>query len=319
MRIEALDVNASSGILAAALISGKNPAWDEDEDGSAMGVTGRTFPVFKTARTQAATKTGSSRPAGVTKPRTLDLRQIVKLINLGANKLKILNLLRRRDWLKIMRLLPKDLLVNALRLFSKAKLLRMILHLPRKFVLQIMLKLFKIHELVKRMPTSQLMRILRSPKMDNRKLATGILNTMEPRFLQMLMSRIFGGNQDFTKLKPREIFKLLMEVDRCRITESLKTMPFKALQPLVTHFIKKEPELLFYLSEAFVYKQMSQIPKPYLIQACSVLPPEVLMHMLEQLPNPMLLLAAAQIDDKSLEDYLVSQHGDILQMLGEAA
>jgi hypothetical protein len=47
MRIEALDVNASSGILAAALISGKNPAWDEDEDGSAMGVTGRTFPAPK--------------------------------------------------------------------------------------------------------------------------------------------------------------------------------------------------------------------------------------------------------------------------------
>jgi hypothetical protein len=135
----------------------------------------------------------------------------------------------------------------------------------------------------------------------------------------MLMSRIFGGNQDFTKLKPREIFKLLMEVDRARITESLKTMPFKALQPMVAQYIKKEPELLFYLSEAFVSKLMGTIPKPYLIQACSILPPEILLRMLNQLPNPMLLLAAAQIDDKSLEDFLISEHGDLLQMLAGVA
>ena len=337
MRIELLDVNANPPILPTAAIAGKphglepqgledDSDWP-DEQGNSMGVTGRTFPLHRAQRTAQGQgiskagqdcKTGSTRPTGTTRRRPLDLHEIVKLINLGANKLKVLNLLHRRDWLQILRLLPQDLLVNALRLFSKEKLLRMIMHLPRKFLLKIMLSLFKIKELVKRMPTSQLMRILRSPSMDNRKLAKGIVK-MDPQFLQLLMSRIFGTNQDFTKLKPLEIFKLLMNVDRCRITESLKTMPFKALQPLVTDYIKKEPHLLFFLSEGFVYRQMSQIPKPYLIQACAILPPEFLLRMLEQLPNPMLLMAAAQIDDKSLEDYMISQHGDILQMLGGAA
>ncbi len=332
MRIELLDVNTNPAIIPVAFIEGKPQALEDgseepEEQTGYMGATGRTFPLHRAhraaagegvQRAHAPCKTGSPRGTGAVKRRALDLREIVKLINLGANKLKVLNLLHRRDWLKILRLLPQDLLVNALRLFSKEKLLRMIMHLPRKFLLKIMLSLFKIRELVKRMPTSQLMRILRSPSMDNRKLAKGIVK-MDPQFLQLLMSRIFGTNQDFTKLKPLEIFKLLMNVDRCRITESLKTMPFKALQPLVTDYIKKEPHLLFFLSEGFVYKQMSQIPKPYLIQACAILPPEFLLRMLEQLPNPMLMMAAAQIDDKSLEDYMVSQHGDILQMLGGAA
>ena len=318
MRIEALDPTGGQSILPVAMATGKDAPWYEGEEGTEMGPTGRSFPVSRTRNTQSLQSTKGMQATRSGRSPILDLREIVKLLHIGANKLKVLKLLRRRDWLKILKLLPQKLLVNALRLFSKEKLVRMILHLPRKFALRILLSLYKIDELVKRMPTSQLMRILRSPKMDNRKLAKGIVQ-MEPRFLQMLMTRIFGGNRDFTKMKQPEIYKMLMQTDRALITESLKTMPFKALQPLVSFYIKQEPELLFFLSEAFVYKLLSKMPKPFLIQACDILPPDILLRMLNQLPNPMLMMAAAQIDDKSFEEYLIAEHGDLLQMLGGAA
>jgi len=328
MRIDALsDLNTNTAILAAAVVYGRNQAQssqdaDEDENGQTMSATGRTFSPRKTGRAQyigRASRTGDTQASDAGPINgVIDLHQIVKLLNIGANKTKILKLLRRRDWMKILRLLPHDLLVNALRLFNKEKLVKMMLHLPPKFTLKLILQLFKIDELVKRMPTSQLMRILRAPQMDNRKLAKGIL-TMEPRFLQMLMTRIYGGNKDYTKMKPLELFKMLMQTDRSLITENLKTMPFKALQPMVAKFIKKEPELLFNLSEYFISRLMGSIPKPFLIKACAILPPEILMTMLEQLPNPMLMMAAAQVDDHTFEDFLVSQHGDLLQMLASAA
>ena len=320
MRIDALlDTRANPAIMAAATVYGRNPAWDDEDGSSSMSATGRTFPCPKTGRARyisAVNRTGRTIGAkGLPQSNgVIDLHEIVKLLNIGANKLKILNLLRRRDLLKIIRMLPHDLLVNALRLFNKEKLAKMMLRLPPKYTLKLVLQLFKIDELVKRMPTSQLMKILKAPQMDNRKLAKGIL-TMEPRFLQMLMSRIYGGNKDYTKLKPLEIFKMLMQTDRALINESLKTMPFKALQPMVSKMLKKEPELLCNVSEYFISRLVSSLPKPMLIRACMILPPEILMTMLGQLPNPMLVLAASQIDNNTFENYLVSQQGDLLQML----
>jgi len=320
MRIDALlDSTANPAILAAATVYARNPALDEDDTASSMGSTGRTFPCHKTGRARyisAVNRTGrTAAKAGLPQSNgVIDLYEIIKLLNIGENKIKVLNLLKRQDLLKIIRMLPQELLVNALRLFNKEKLMKMMLHLPPKYTLKLVLQLFKIDELVKRMPTSQLMRILKAPQMDNRKLATGIL-TMEPRFLQLLMSRIYGGNKDYTKLKPLEIFKMLMQTDRAFINESLKTMPFKALQPMVSKMLKKEPELLCNVSEYFISRLVGSLPKPMLIRACMILPPEILMTMLGQLPNPMLVLAAAQIDDSSFEKYLVSQQGDLLQML----
>jgi hypothetical protein len=334
MRIDALsELTASPAIMAAASVYGRHPAVDDDEaenqgnyQNGTMGVTGRSFIIHKSGRaryiSRASRLQGTSGVSGMDEASStrgvLDLRHIVKLLHLGANKLKILKLLRRRDWMKILRLLPKDLLVNALRLFSKEKLVKMMLRLPPKYTLKLVLQLFKIDELVKRMPTSQLMRILKAPKMDNRKLATGISH-MEPRFIQLLMTRIYGGNRDYTKLAPLEIFKMLMQTDRALINESLKTMPFKALQPLVSQFLKKEPELLVNVSEYFIHRLMSSLPKPFLMKACAILPPEILMTMLAQLPNPSLVIAAAQVDDHTFEDFLVAEHGDLLQMLAEAA
>lgn len=247
----------------------------------------------------------------------IDLREIAKLLKLGDHKIYILKMLRRHDWLKILRLMPQELLVNALRLFSREKLLKLILQLPKDLLLNVLLKMVKLDTLVKKMPTTELMRILRCHKLDNRELTKSIMK-LDPQFILLLLQRIYG-NYDYSKLKPYDVFKIFMQTDKERITETLKGMPFKVLQQMVSGFLKKDPELMFNLSEAFVFKVMSQLDKPTLIQGCSILPPEILIKMLCQLPDPMLLLAAAQIDDHSFEDFLISQHADLLTMLASAA
>lgn len=306
--------------MPTAAVSSRNPAWDDDdENADPLGYNARPYTCNQSGRAsfigqpQYAGRKGMSPITGI-----VDLHQIVQMINLSANKAKVLNLLTRPDLLKVIAMLPQNLLVNSLRLFSKQKLSNMMLHLPPKYVLPMMIQLFTANDLVKRMPTSQIMRIIKAPQMNNRTLAQGIL-TMNPQFIQLLLTRIYGGNRDYTKMKPRDIFTLLMETDRERINESLKTLPFKALQPMINKFIKKNPELIFNLSEYFVSKLVNELPKPMLLNACSILPPDMLMVMLEQLPNSMLVIAGSQIDDKTLEDYLVSQQGNLLQELASAA
>jgi hypothetical protein len=243
----------------------------------------------------------------------LDLKSLVKLLKVHSQKLRILRMMRRSNWIELLRLLPKEMLVNALRLFSKAKLLKLILHLPKPFLIKMLLRIYKLEELIKKMPTAELLRIMRNKRVNSRELAKGIL-ALEPKFILMLLQKIYG-HHDYSKLKPYDIMRIFMHTPKERIMEAFKTMPFKALQQLVTGFIKKDPVLLMGMSDGFIFKLLAPCPKPILIDSCKVLPPEILIKLLSQLPDQFLMLAAAQVDDKTFEDFLISKHGDLLRKM----
>src|SRR5690606_30271227 len=138
-------------------------------------------------------------------------------------------LLQRADWIELLYLMPKELLVNALRLFSKAKLLRLIMMLPKQFLIKMLLRIFTLEDLIKKMPTNELMRILRSHKLNNRELVKG-LQKMEPKFILLLLQRIYG-NYDYSHLKQYEIMRIFMHTRKERLMEAFKTLPFEALTP----------------------------------------------------------------------------------------
>jgi len=314
MRIDGLE--ASLGPNVAVSSSPQNYWWNQDQpDEEIMGVTGRSFPNPKAQKTGRANRGG--RLKGVQAGKRMDLSQLVKMLKIGANKIRIMKMLQRSEWIKLLHLLPKDMLVNALRFFSKEKLLRLIMHLPKPLLIKLLLRVVKLTELVKKMPTVELMRILRSHKLQNRELAKGIMK-LEPKFILLLLQRIYG-DYDYSKLKPYDLFRIFMQTNKERMTEALKTMPFKVLQQLVGDFVKQDPELLLHLSDRFIFKVLEKRTKPELIEGCRVLPPEILVQMLCQLPDPLLMLAAAQLDDKEFENYLTSQHPDLLQLLAGVA
>lgn len=97
--------------------------------------------------------------------------------------------------------------------------------------------------------------------------------------------------------------------------EAFKTLPFKALQPLVTGFVKQDPALLMSMSDGFIFKLLDKCPKPTIIEGCMVLPQQLLMKMLTQLPDQLLMLATAQVDDRTFEDYLISKQSNLLRSM----
>lgn len=243
----------------------------------------------------------------------LDLKSLVKLLKVSSQKLRILRMLRRGNWMELLRLMPREMLVNALRLFNKEKLVRLLMNLPKPLLIKMLLKIYKLHELIKKMPTPELMRILRNKRLNNRELAKGIL-AMEPKFILMMLQKLYGYH-DYSGLKPYDLMRIFMHTPKERLMEAFKTMPFKALQPLVTGFVKKDPELLMSMSEAFIFKLLDRCPKPTILQGCMILPQEILLKMLVQLPDQFLMLAAAQADDKTFEEYLIAKHGDLLRSM----
>jgi hypothetical protein len=287
-----------------------------------MTGTGRSYVVNSIEEAeQLIGKVSSSGPLGrnpaIRANGLLDLAEVVRLLDVGRNKIKILRLLTRGELVNILHLLPKELLVNALRLFNKNKLLRLIMGLPKPFLLKMLLSVMKLDTLIKKMPTNELMRILRSKKLNNRELTKG-LQKMEPQFIQLLLQRVHG-NYDYSGLKSYELAQIFMRTPKERLMEGFKTLPFKALVPLVTGFVKEDPSLLMNMSDDFMAKLFERMSKPMLLKSCMVLPEEMLVKMLSQLPTPMLVVAASQIDDKTFQQYLMSQQPQLLKMLSGAA
>ena len=244
---------------------------------------------------------------------SLDLNDIIKLLDLGRNKLAVLRLLRRSDWIRLLYLLPKELLVDGLRFFSKEKLLALVMFLPREYLVRMMLFLFSIEELVMKMPTTELMRVLRAPKLDNRALVRGLQN-MDPRFLKMLLTQIYGDG-DYANMKPYELWRLFMNADKSRLMEAFRTLPFKAITPFVTGFVKEDTELLGLLGDEFIFKLFDEMGKSTLMESCILLPEDLLVRMLIQLPDKFLVEVAAQIDDNLFADYLINCQADLLRAL----
>lgn len=283
--------------------------------------TGRSYVVNSIEEAQKLvgqiSKTAPGRSSVFSANGLMDLTEILRLLDVGRNKVKILRLLTRGDLLNVLQLLPKELLVNALRLFNKVKLLRLILGLPKPFLIKMLLSVMKLDSLIKKMPTSELMRILRSRKLNNRELTKG-LRQMEPQFVQLLLQRVHG-NYDYSHLKPYELAQIFMQTPKERLMEGFKTLPFKALIPFVTGFVKEDPTLLMNMSDDFMYKLFDRMSKPMLLKSCMVLPEEMIIKMLAQLPSPLLVVAASQIDDSTFAKYLMSQQPQLLKMLAGSA
>lgn len=311
MRIEAAEAITASGLAVSEVHWYTHPKKEELEELKRKGLP---LPFGKTGKASRARKTASSSRYHTLNPLAgLDLKSLVKALKVSSQKLRILRMLRRSNWLELLQLMPKELLLNGLRLFSKEKLVKMLIRLPKPLLIKLLLRIFKLEELIQKMPTGELLRILRNKRINNRELAKGIMQ-MEPRFILQLLQKLYGYH-DYSNLKPYDLMRIFMHTPKERLMEAFKTMPFKALQPLVTNFIKKDPTLLMGMSDAFILKLLERCPKPTLLQGCQVLPPEMLIKMLTQLPDQFLMIATAQVDDKTFEDYLIAKHANILMAM----
>jgi hypothetical protein len=293
MRIESIDVD--SGVSLAAQIS-----YSE-----LKGVNGKIAP-------DALADNSGVRFLQDNGWRSSDLYEITRALQLSGkeNKILLLQLLKRSALLELIGLMDKGLIIDGLRFLSQEKLLRMMMLLPKMVLFQLLLQLMSLETLIKFMPPGELFNILRSRKLDNRAMLQGFQG-MDPKFLLQLMGYIL--NTESHGLRHAEMLHVLFTTKKHIIMDGLKELPYKALQPFVTSFVKQNPELLELVSQAFVFKMLSQIPKPALLATLHCLPKEIIMDLfVSQLADKFLVMVASNIDEKTLSEYLISSQPQLL-------
>ncbi len=319
MRIEGIN-NLENVLTLLAQVSSSNVDASEVRTGSVYSAFGeeeiwagnRSGSASNLRETKSSKNTtGTRRQSGVNH-RGLDLYEIVKGLEVSQNKIMILRLLKRGDLLRILFLLDKNQLINGLRFFSKSRLLRLLMLLPKHTLLKMLLHLFPLEQLMKKMPAKELMSILRSRKLNVRELVKGF-QTMEPKHLHFILGKITGLNVQH--LSMREMMAIFMKLKKRHILEGMRFLPYKGLTPFVTGFTKKDPSLLQNVSLSFIFKQFDKMSKPTMINSFRVLDNKTLIKFLANLPDKFLLQVAAQIDDSQLEQLLVAEQPQLLALL----
>ncbi len=111
-----------------------------------------------------------------------DIYEVLRSLGLSRmdNKVMLLSLLTRGDIYQILHLLDKQELIYGLRFFSQAKLIALMMQLPKELLIKMLLTIMTPEDLVARMPTRELFNILRSRQLTSRKMVKGFQH-MDPK------------------------------------------------------------------------------------------------------------------------------------------
>lgn len=246
--------------------------------------------------------------------RGVDYRLLLKHLQLSENKVLVLMLLKRSDWMQILALMEKKKLVRGLRFFSKEKLMRLMTMLPKRIIIKMLLRLMPLKDLIKMMPAREMMHIFRSKRLPVKVLIKALKNLKDRRFLMQLLGKVSG--QDVSRMTDNEMIRMLGGFKKHRLLDGMRFLPYKALQPLMMRLMKNDPEILMRMTGEFIFKQFERMSKNEMLPAFALVESDVLIKMLAFLPDQFLIQVVANVEDKLFEDYLMSEQSQLLAWLG---
>lgn len=248
-----------------------------------------------------SSQAAATNPMQINPDLALDIAQLYKVLANADNRLNILMLLQRGDLLSLLYLLDKDKLVLGLNFFSQAKLLEMLLRLPKELLIKALLMFMNQETLLSLMPQRELLRILGSGKINEAMLLKAIENLPTHILIQMLEA-VLG--ESMGRLKHAEVMDRMHHLKKRQILEGILTLPSGSLQQIVLSFTKNDPSLLLEMSKGAISQPFTRFQKSMLVQSFMVLDSSEIIKLLGGLPKNLLAQVACMIDPGELTQVL---------------
>ncbi|MFH0701957.1 MAG: hypothetical protein V2B14_00260 [bacterium] len=244
----------------------------------------------------------------------LDFNEILKDLKLHNpnNRLAVLSLLKHSELLQIARLLEKDKLVIGLKFFTLPKLLKFIQQLPMDELVKILLQVFSKSEVLTLLPMKELMKFLDSSKINYGDLSK-ILQTLPNHLLAQILESIKGesvGNKS-----NEELIKELGAFKQNLLIEGLKSLPYKELLSIISKLIENNNDLFNEFSKESLLETIGRSHKLSLVEGMKALDPELIIKMLDELPNSLLSQVLVLLDYNKLSEVLQTYQPDLLAAL----
>ena len=203
----------------------------------------------------------------------------------------------------------KDLL-QGLFFFTQDKLMKMLEELPAEQLVTTAFELFSQEEIVQLMPEEQLDKFLTSTDIDKNKILKH-MQSIPPEYVAQVLEQITGESHE--NMDSIDLSKEFGELNPLEYQDALKAFQPTQKQQLVLS-LGKEHEEWFQLFDAHAYTTIMNREKqqPEIIKGMSVIEPEYIQNMIEELPNDLLSLVITQMDTEKFAEILMDEFPEVI-------
>ena len=241
-------------------------------------------------------------------------QKLAKLLQLmdPKNRYLIIRNLSENDLDKLIPYLEQDDLLWGLRYFRVDKIMEMLNKLPTEELMSVVLQRFTLKDIFMLMPTEEMDKFFENEKVE-RKDVMKHFEALDPSELERILVEQFGS-----------VMKEKNQEEQLKFMESLKDDDFiKMLQGMKKHdkidlmvsLCKEKPKLLEEINPECLTNPMRTMEKHDILQCMSVLDPEFLIPMVEELPPDLLQVVATQIDPQVFAQVLIDEFPDVLSKI----
>ncbi len=243
---------------------------------------------------------------------TTNVNLVMELFELADpnNKYMILSELTA---LQLRQFLPqmeeKDLL-QGLYFFTDDKLMKMLEEIPPEQLVNTVFEMFSQEEIVQLMPEEQLDKFLTSTDIDKNKILKH-MQSIPPEYVAQVLEQITG--QAVESMDSIDLSKQFGELNPLEYQDALKAFQPTQKQQLVLSLGKEHNEW-FQLFDPHAYTTIinREKQKPEVIKAMSVIEPEHIQKMIEELPNDLLSIVITQIDTEKFAEILMNEFPEVI-------
>lgn len=203
----------------------------------------------------------------------------------------------------------KDLL-QGLFFFTQDKLMKMLEELPSEQLVNTAFQLFSKEEIVQLMPEEQLDKFLTSTEIDKNKILKH-MQSIPPEYVAQVLEQITGESHE--NMDSIDLSKEFGGLNPLEYQDALKAFQPTQKQQLVLSLGKEHNEW-FQLFDADAYTTIMNREKqqPEIIKGMSVIEPEYIQNMIEELPNDLLSLVITQMDTEKFAEILMDRFPEVI-------
>ncbi len=238
-----------------------------------------------------------------------ELSELLTLAN-ADNRYLIIRNLSDEDLGKILERLNSVQLAWGLNFFNQEMLMQLMNTLPQEQLLAVVFQKFSFEDIVKLMPEDELDGFLQSPEID-RKAIMECFAQFNKNFLNKIMLEVTG--QSYHDKSKGEIFKYMNSLDDNEFNRFVLNMDQFQKQTLTYFLCQNDNKLMLELDQKSISRPMLALNKEDIVPCFTVLEPEFLIPMLEELPRELMDVVATQIDVEEFAELLIKEFPEILQ------
>jgi Mg/Co/Ni transporter MgtE len=238
------------------------------------------------------------------------VNEFLRLID-PQNRYLIIQNLSSHDLKKLLPHLSKQDLIWGLQYFTQDKLMELTQMLPKKDLLLLVFQNFELEDIIKMMPKDEMDKFLLENDKIEKKDVMKFFEMLDKQDLERIFEQFFGKPEQGTG--QGEMLKTIEGQSNRDFAKMLEGMKDGDKQALIINLIENEPKLIMQLENPTIARPLDLLQKPELLESFKVLKPELLVNMVENLPDELLQVVATQIDPQIFAEILVDKFADVLK------